>query len=361
MLDVDIARLVRSSQVEASRAERVLWLWSEIRRLKREKNAFVPAHNYQVPEVQVIADTIGDSFELAVRARDVKARLVVFCGVRFMAEGCTTLAPDVPVYLPNQQALCSLAEMDADDLEERQQFLRSLGRKFATMTYVNTYASVKALSDVCCTSSNAVKIADRLGAPDLLFVPDQNLAYQVALQTRRMYLPPPEPHQFHPREYLARVEPLLREGERAGLVGNIFAWEGACHVHQQMTLADIAHIRQEDPEAVVIVHGEVKPELQQAADEVMSTAQMAKYVASHPEKKRLAILTECGLVVRLELEHPDRQFYKPCRLCEHMKAITLESVYETLRDEPAHCLVTVPEGVRQRAATAMLRMIELAA
>jgi quinolinate synthase len=359
MFDASIESLVRSGQVEASRADRVVWLWEEIRRLKREKNAFVPAHNYQVPEVQVIADTVGDSFELAVRARDVKARLVVFCGVRFMAEGCATLAPSVPVYLPNQRALCSLAEMDTDDLEERQDFLRSIGRQFATMTYVNTYASVKALSDVCCTSSNAVKIAERLGVPDLLFVPDQNLAYQVAIKTRRMYLPPPEPHQFNPREYLARIEPLLREGERGGMVGNVFAWEGACHVHQQMTLADIAQIRKEDPEAVVIVHGEVKPELQQAADEVMSTAQMAKYVETHPEKKRLAILTECGLVVRLELEHPEKQFYKPCRLCEHMKAITLEGVYETLRDEPAEGLVTVPEGVRQRAANAMLRMIEL--
>jgi quinolinate synthase len=360
MFSVAIDDLVRSGQVEADRADRVVWLWNEIRRLKKEKNAFVPAHNYQVPEVLAIADTIGDSFELAVRARDVKARLVVFCGVRFMAEGCFTLAPDVPVYLPNQRALCSLAEMEADDLEERQEFLRSLGRKFATMTYVNTYANVKALSDVCCTSSNAVKIAERLGVPDLLFVPDQNLAYQVALKTRRMYLPPPPPNQFHPREYLAQIEPLIRQGESAGLVGNVFAWEGACHVHHQMTLADIAQIRREDPEAVVIVHGEVKPELQRAADEVMSTAQMAKYVEAHPEKRRLAILTECGLVVRLELEHPEKQFYKPCRLCEHMKAITLESVYETLRDEPAHCLVTVPEGVRQRAADAMLRMIELA-
>lgn len=360
MFSVAIDDLVRSGHVEADRADRVVWLWNEIRRLKKEKNAFIPAHNYQVPEVLAIADTIGDSFELAVRARDVKARMVVFCGVRFMAEGCFTLTPEIPVYLPNQRALCSLAEMEADDLEERQEFLRSLGRKFATMTYVNTYANVKALSDVCCTSSNAVRIAERLGVPDLLFVPDQNLAYQVALKTRRMYLPPPAPNQFHPREYWEMVEPLVRQGENAGLVGNVFAWEGACHVHHQMTLADIAQIRREDPEAVVIVHGEVKPELQKAADEVMSTAQMAKYVEAHPEKRRLAILTECGLVVRLELEHPEKQFYKPCRLCEHMKAITLESVYETLRDEPARCLVTVPEDTRQGAANAMLRMIELA-
>ena len=324
------------------------------------RTRFVPAHNYQVPEVQAIADTVGDSFELAVRARDIDASLVVFCGVRFMAEGCHTLAPERPVYLPNLQALCSLAEVDADDVAERQDFLRAAGRRFATMTYVNTYADVKALSDTCCTSSNAARIADKLGVPDLLFVPDQNLAYQVALNTKRMYLPPPEPHKFHPREYAEMVEPLIREGERQGLVGNVFAWEGACHVHHQMTVEDIARIRRDDPEATVIVHGEVRPELQRAADAVLSTSQMAKYVEAHPERSRYAILTECGLVVRLELEHPEKQFYKPCRLCQYMKAIDLESVYRTLRDEPAEQRITVPDDVREGAARAMLRMIELA-
>jgi quinolinate synthase len=156
------------------------------------------------------------------------------------------------------------------------------------------------------------------------------------------------------------VEPLIREGERQGLAGNVFAWEGACHVHHQMTVEDIEKIRQQDPQAVVIVHGEVKPELQRAADEVLSTSQMARYVSAHPEKSRYAILTECGLVVRMELEHPEKQFYKPCRLCRYMKANDLENVYETLRDEPAARRITVPEGVRQGAAAAMLRMIELA-
>lgn len=357
---VTIDRLVRTGHVEEDRAERVLWLWDEIRRLKREKNAYVPAHNYQVPEIQAVADTVGDSFELAVRARDLDARLVVFCGVRFMAEGCHTLNPATPVYLPSLEALCSLAEMDADELAERQEFLRALGRRFVTMTYVNTYADVKALSDVCCTSSNAARIAERLGAPDILFVPDQNLAYQVAMKTGRMYLPPPEPRRFHPREYWEQVEPLVREGERQGLAGNVFAWEGACHVHHQMTVEDIEQIRRQDPATTVIVHGEVKPALQRAADEVLSTSQMARYVAAHPEKTKFAILTECGLVVRMELEHPEKQFYKPCRLCRYMKANDLEQVHRTLRDEPAGHLVTVPEDVRAGAARAMLRMIELA-
>jgi quinolinate synthase len=175
-----------------------------------------------------------------------------------------------------------------------------------------------------------------------------------------MYLPPPDPGRFHPREYRERVEPLIREGERQGLQGNVFAWEGACHVHHQMTVEDIERIRREDPAAVVIVHGEVKPELQRAADEVLSTSQMARYVNAHPETSRYAILTECGLVVRMELEHPEKQFYKPCRICRYMKANDLENVYQTLRDEPAERRITVPEGVREGAARAMLRMIELA-
>ena len=131
---VALDQLVRRGHLPEDQAARVAWLWDEIRRLKRDKRAFIPAHNYQVPEVQAIADTVGDSFELAVRARNVDARLVVFCGVRFMAEGCYTLAPHLPVYLPSQRALCSLAEVDADELEERQEFLRGLGRKFVTMT-----------------------------------------------------------------------------------------------------------------------------------------------------------------------------------------------------------------------------------
>ena len=352
--------LVRNRAIHVEDAPRVEHLWAEIRRLKKEKNAFVPAHNYQVPEVQAIADYVGDSFELAVKSRAIQSNFVVFCGVRFMAEGCYTLSPQTPVYLPSMEALCSLAEVDADDVAERQAFLRALGRDFSTMTYVNTYADVKALSDSCCTSSNAALIAARLGKPDILFVPDQNLAYQVAIKTRRMYLPPPEKNAFHPKEYLAQIEPLIREGERQGLVGNVFAWEGACHVHHQMTEEDILLLRAQDPEAAIIVHGEVRPSLQRLADEVLSTSQMIKYVESHPEKKRFAILTECGLVVRMELEHPEKQFYKPCRLCQYMKTTDLQKVYETLRDEPASHRVTVPEDVRAGAASAMLRMIELA-
>ena len=256
-------QLVRRGHVEPAAVDRVEWLWEEIRRLKREKNAFIPAHNYQVPEIQAIADTVGDSFELAVRARDVQANLVVFCGVQVHGRGLLHAEPR-GAGLPAQPAARSARWprwTPTRSPSGRSSCARWAG-SFSTMTYVNTYADVKALSDTCCTSSNAAKIAERLGAPDILFVPDQNLAYQVAIKTKRMYLPPPEPHQFHPKEYREQIEPLIREGERQGLVGNVFAWEGACHVHHQMTVEDIERIRPQDPEAVVIVHGEVKPELQ---------------------------------------------------------------------------------------------------
>ena len=358
---ITIDSLLKRRHIHVDEAPRVEALWEEIRRLKAETGAFVPAHNYQVPEVQAVADYVGDSFELAVRSRGIDSAFVVFCGVRFMAEGCFTLAPERPVFLPSLDALCSLAEVDEDDVLERQEFLRSLGRNFSTMTYVNTYAAVKALSDACCTSSNAATIATRLGRPDILFVPDQNLAYQVAVQSKRIYLPPPDPHQFHPKEYREMIEPLLRQGERQGLSGAVFAWEGACHVHHQMTEADIESIRAEDPEAAIIVHGEVKPSLQRLADAVLSTSQMAKYIDAHPEKSSFAILTECGLVVRMELEHPEKRFYKSCRLCQYMKATTLENLRDTLRDRPAERQITVPEAVRVGAERAMLKMIELAA
>ena len=352
--------LIKNRQIHESDAPRVEELWREIRRLKKEKNAFLPAHNYQVAEIQAVADYVGDSFELAVKAREIESRMVVFCGVKFMAEGCYTLNPETPVYLPSLDALCSLAEVDDDEVAERQAFLRDQGIDFATMTYVNTYASVKALSDACCTSSNAPKVAAGLGKRDILFVPDQNLAYQVAIKTHRMYLPPPPKDAFHPKEYWESVAPLIKEGERQGMVGNVFAWEGACHVHHGMTEEDILAIRRQDPEAVIIVHGEVRPALQKLADEVLSTSQMIKYVEAHPEKQRYAILTECGLVVRMEMEHPEKQFYKACRLCQYMKANDLQNVYETLRDEPEARRITVPENVRVGAARAMERMIELA-
>ena len=318
-----------------------------------------------MPEVQAIADCVGDSFELAVKARDLpteQGALVVFCGVRFMAEGCYTLAPERPVYLPNLEALCSLAEVDADDVAERQEFLRAAGRRFATMTYVNTYADVKALSDSCCTSSNAARIAEKLGVPDILFVPDQNLAYQVALKTKRMYLPPPEPHKFHPREYAEMIEPLIREGERQGLVGNVFAWEGACHVHHQMTVEDIARIRSEDPGrdgdrprrgearaaargrrgAVDVADGEVRRRAP-GEDALRDPHRVRPGRAPGARAPGEAVLQALPPLPVHEGDRPRERLRARCA---------------TSRAERR---ITVPDDVRAGAARAMLRMIELAA
>ena len=208
---------VGQAHAEEADAPRVEHLWDEIRRLKRDKRAFIPAHNYQVPEVQAIADTVGDSFELAVRARDIDAtagrvlrralhgRGVPHAGARSGRSICPTCRRSArwprstPTTSPSGRSSCARP-----------------GARFATMTYVNTYADVKALSDTCCTSSNAARIAGKLGVPDILFVPDQNLAYQVALKTRRMYLPPPEPHKFHPREYARDGRAAHPRGRAAG-------------------------------------------------------------------------------------------------------------------------------------------------
>jgi quinolinate synthase len=266
------------------------------------------------------------------------------------------------VYLPNLQALCSLAEVDADDVAERQDFLRAAGRRFATMTYVNTYADVKALSDTCCTSSNAGAHRGEAGRPRSLVRARPEPRLPGRAQHEADVPAAARAAQVPPREYAEMVEPLIREGERQGpgrqrvRVGGRLS-RPPPDDRRRHRAASAATIRRRP----VIVHGEVRPELQRAADAVLSTSQMAKYVESHPDRSRYAILTECGLVVRLELEHPEKQFYKPCRLCQYMKATDLESVYRTLRDEPPEQRITVPDDVREGAARAMLRMIELAA
>lgn len=300
-------------------------LIAEIRELKATRQAIVLAHNYQRPEIFEVADFIGDSLELARRATEVDAETIVFCGVHFMAETAKILNPSRRVILPDLRAGCSLAEsVTAEALAERKAALRAVYSDLAVVAYVNTTAEVKAECDVCCTSANAVRIVEALPSEHILFVPDQNLARYVQSQTSK----------------------------------TIVAWDGNCYVHHQITPEQIAAVRKSLPGVVVLAHPECRADVLALADAVLSTSGMVRY-AQQSEAREFLIVTECGLSDRLLLEVPDKRFYKSCKLCQYMKMITLEGTRDALRDLRPE--ITLPEDVRERAARALERMLELSA
>lgn len=300
-------------------------LHEEIRRLKTERNAVIVAHNYYRPEILKIADFIGDSLELALMASEVKdADVIVFCGVHFMAETAKIVNPSRTVLLPNLLAGCQLADSaPAEELAARIQELKKSYPDLAVVSYVNTTAAVKALSDIICTSGNAVKVVRSLPNHDILFVPDRNLARHVAEQV-------PEK--------------------------NIMPWEGFCYVHQQITPEEVARIRESDPELKILVHPECRGDVAKLADAVLSTSGMVKY-AKENSAERYLIVTECGLSDRLAMEVPEKQFLKGCKLCTFMKVTTLEDV----RDSLLHMRfpIEVPEPIRERAERALRLMFEV--
>ena len=298
---------------------------AEIEALKRARNAVILAHNYQRPEVFQVADFVGDSLELARQATRVAADVIVFCGVHFMAETAKILTPTRRVILPDLRAGCSLADsVTGEDLAERKAELRKLHPDLMVVGYVNTTADVKAECDVCCTSSNAVKIVEALPTEHVLFVPDQNLAAYVQSQTRKQ----------------------------------IIAWEGNCYVHHQITPEQIATVRKHLPRVKILVHPECRADVCALADAVLSTSGMVRYAKESPAQDFL-IVTECGLSDRLLLEVPGKHFLKSCKLCHYMKVITLEGTRDALRDLAPE--ITVPEDVRVRAERALTRMLELGA
>jgi len=296
---------------------------AEIQALKRERNAVILAHNYQRPELFRVADFVGDSLELARQATRVEAETIVFCGVHFMAETAKILNPSRRVILPDLRAGCSLADsVTAEDLAARKEELRGAYPDLAVVGYVNTSAEVKAECDACCTSSNAVRVVEALPSEHILFVPDQNLASYVQSQTKK----------------------------------TIIAWDGNCYVHHQITPEQIAAVRTALPQVRVLAHPECRADVLALADAVLSTSGMVKYARESPEREFL-IVTECGLSDRLLLEVPEKKFYKSCKLCQYMKMITLEGTRDALRDLRPE--ITIPEDVRQRAAAALERMLEL--
>jgi len=305
--------------------ERIVDDIAAIERLKRERDAVILAHNYQRPEIFQVADFVGDSLELAQKATTVDSRVIVFCGVHFMAETAKILNPARTVLLPDLRAGCSLADsIDADSLEERKADLRKLYPDLQVVCYVNTSAAVKAASDVCCTSANAARIVERLPTDNVLFVPDQNLARWVQESTKK----------------------------------NVIAWDGNCYVHHQITPEQIQKVRDHLPRVKILAHPECRKDVLDLADAVLSTSGMVRY-ARESEASEFLVVTECGMSDRLLLEVPDKRFYKSCKLCAYMKMITLGDTRLSL--EEMRYPIELDEDVRAGAERSLRRMLELSA
>lgn len=289
-------------------------------RLKREHDAIVLAHNYQTPEIAYgVADVVGDSLALARDAQTVEQSTIVLAGVHFMAETAKILNPSKRVLVPDPLAGCSLASsITADDVRR----LKAEHPGVPVVTYVNTTAEVKAESDVCCTSGNAVRVLESLGVDRVIMIPDRYLARNIAAQTG--------------------VE--------------VITWEGACEVHERFTPGDIDVLRAEHPGLVVLAHPECPPAVVAAADHSGSTAQMSQFVsARRPE--RVALITECSMSDNLAVAHPDVSFVRPCNLCPHMKRNSLAKIRRSL--ELGVTEVTVDPEVAARARAAVERMLAL--
>ncbi len=306
--------------------ERYAAMIDEIRALKAERRAVVLAHNYQRPEIFEVADFIGDSLELARKARDVRdAEMIVFCGVHFMAETAKVFNPERQVLLPDLRAGCSLADsVDADALAERKEELSRIYPDLRVVSYVNCTADVKALSDACCTSANAVRVVEAIDSDHVLFVPDQNLANYVQSQTRK----------------------------------HIISWDGNCYVHHQITPAEVDRVKRAIPGIKVVAHPECRKDVLALADAVLSTSAMVRY-ARESEADKFLVVTECGLSDRLLMEIPDKHFYKACKLCRFMKMITLEGTLDSLRN--LRYEIELSDEVREGAKRALERMLELSA
>lgn len=309
--------ITRLDRPEAELAE----LRSEVFRLKKELNAVIVAHNYQIPEVQDIADFVGDSLELARRCAEVKAETIVFCGVDFMAETAAILNPDAAVLLAAATACCPMADMiDEDKLNEWKQKYPLA----AVVSYVNTSAAVKAGSDICCTSANAVKIVNSLAEDEILFVPDKNLGHYVSTQTTK----------------------------------KIILYPGFCITHDRLRAEDVIKAKRNYPAAKIVVHPECRAEVIELADAVLSTSQMLRYVKESPADTFL-IGTEEGILHRMHLENPGKKFYtiSPVLICVNMKKTRLETVIEVMQQRKNR--ITVPEDIRISAKRALDRMLKV--
>jgi len=292
----------------------------EINRLKKERNAVILAHNYMVPEIfHGIGDYVGDSLGLSIIAKEADADVIVFCGVHFMAETAKILNPSKTVLIPDLDAGCSLSEsIEPEDVILMKQRYPGV----PVVTYVNTPASIKAESDICCTSANAVAVVESLGVPKVIFLPDEYLARNVAKQTD--------------------VE--------------VIAWKGRCMVHEQFTVDEIRAYRDQYPGIEVIAHPECSPEVCDEADFVGSTTGMIDYL-DRARSNRVIMVTECSMSDNVMEAHPDLEFVRPCTICPHMKKITLEKTLASLQEMKHE--IHLEEELRTRALVAVERMLEI--
>lgn len=312
----------------------------KINRLKKEKNAVVLGHNYMEPALfHSIPDYAGDSLELSRRAARTDKDIIVFCGVRFMAETAKILNPSKTVLIPSPKAGCSLAaSITADDV-------RALKQRFPgvpVVTYVNTYADVKAESDICCTSGNAATVVQSLGSDTVIFLPDEYLAKNVARETGKHIIFP-------------TLTPTPKNG--AALDYQLIGWHGRCEVHEKFTVEDIANVRRQFPDVLILAHPECSPEVVAAADFSGSTSAMIKHVERTSAPCYL-VLTECAMGDNIAAANPDKEMLRLCSVrCPHMNEITLEDTLRALQH--IQYVIDVPEEIRLRAARAVERMIAI--
>jgi quinolinate synthase len=296
-------------------------LKNEVRALLKDRDAVMLAHNYQRDEIQEIADITGDSLALSQAAAERPEKVIVFCGVHFMAESAAILSPKKTVILPRMDAGCPMADMiTPEDLVKEKQKRPGV----PVVAYVNTSAAVKALSDICCTSANAVRVVDSLPEDRVYMIPDKNLSHYVSLQTKK------------------KME----------------WWEGYCPTHERLKPAEVLKAKAENPGALFVCHPECHPDVVKLADHVCSTSGMYKFAKATPART-LIIGTEQGILYRLKKENPEKKFILSSKalICPNMKLTTLEDVAASLREMKN--VVTVPEDIREAAKLTLDRMLKV--
>ena len=314
----------------------------QINQLKQQRSAVILGHNYMEPALyHTVTDYVGDSLELSRRAADTEAEIIIFCGVRFMAETAKILSPDKTVLLPSMEAGCSLAEsITADDVRE-------LKRRFPgvpVVTYVNTYVDIKAESDACCTSSNAAAVIDSFDTDTVIFLPDEYLARNVAREIGKRIIIP-----------VRTAEGI--EAPTDDLKNAVIGWPGRCEVHEQFTVDDVWNIRKQFPDVAVLAHPECAPEVVDECDFSGSTTAMIRYVRDS-QAPRYLLLTECSMGDNIMAENPEKDMLRMCSVhCPHMNEITLEHTLAALQN--TQYVIEIDPNLAARARRALDRMLEI--